>query len=133
VSAVVVVAGLVERDGRVLIGQRRPDGRHALKWEFPGGKVEPGEEPRAALARELREELGIEAEIGEEALRYEYRYPGGPPLLLIFFRVTEFQGAVENLDFTDLRWEEPCCLGQYDFLAGDAGFVRWLQAGRGLG
>ena len=59
-----VVAAVIERDGQILIGQRKARGRHGLKWEFPGGKVEPGEEPRAALARELREELAIEAVIG---------------------------------------------------------------------
>jgi mutator protein MutT len=59
-----VVAAVIERAGLILIGQRKPRGRHALKWEFPGGKVEPGEGSRDALVRELREELGIEARIG---------------------------------------------------------------------
>ena len=65
-----VVAAVIERRGPegslILIGQRKPGGRHALQWEFPGGKVEPGEEPREALVRELREELSIEARIGDE-------------------------------------------------------------------
>src|ERR1700675_3548699 len=87
-----VVAAVIERDGRILIGQRKPRGRHPGKWEFPGGKVEPGEEPRAALARELREELGIEARIGQEIERYDFSYGQGTPLRLIFFRVTEFTG-----------------------------------------
>ena len=87
-----VVAAVIERDGQILIGQRKPRGRHGLKWEFPGGKVEPGEEPRAALARELREELGIEAQIGEEIERYDFSYAAQAPTHLIFFRVTEFAG-----------------------------------------
>ena len=61
-----VVAAVIERDGKILIGQRQRTARHAFKWEFPGGKVEPGEDERTALKRELREELGIDAEIGEE-------------------------------------------------------------------
>lgn len=122
-----VVAGLLERDGRVLICRRRPGGRHPLKWEFPGGKVEPGEDPRAALARELKEELAIEADIGEELMRYEYRYAGGPPLLLIFYRVPSFRGDLTNLDnFTALRWESRSRLPAYDFLDGDRDFVSQL-------
>ena len=62
-----VVAAVIQRDRQVLIGQRRASDRHALKWEFPGGKVELHESPRDALKRELREELGIEAEIGPES------------------------------------------------------------------
>ena len=67
------------RDGKILIGQRKRTGRHPLKWEFPGGKVEPGEDPRAALARELREELNVEAVIGEEMDSYEVGYGDGLP------------------------------------------------------
>src|ERR1700691_2759424 len=93
-----VVAAVIERDGRILIGQRKPRGRHALKWEFPGGKVEPGEELRAALARELHEELGIDAKIGDEIARYDFSYAAGQITRLIFFRVVEFTGEPENLD-----------------------------------
>ena len=128
-AVVQVVAAVIERDGRVLIGQRLPGGRHPGKWEFPGGKVEPGEEPRAALARELREELGIEAHIGAEIGRYDFRYGEGAPLHLIFFRVSEFTGEVVNLDFARIVWEKRDQLPQYDFLAGDVEFVNRLAAG----
>jgi len=128
-----VVAAVIERDApegkMILIGQRLPGGRHPGKWEFPGGKVEPGEEPRAALARELREELGIEARIGPEIERYDYRYGGGTPLRLIFFRVSEFTGEVINLDFAQIVWARSEDLPEYDFLAGDVEFVRRLAAG----
>ncbi len=126
-----MVAGLLEREGRVLVCRRRPGGRHPLKWEFPGGKVEAGEEPRAALARELREELAVEAEIGEELMRYPYRYPDANPLLLIFFRVRSYRGELTNLDFADVRWEAREELADYDFLEGDRLFVARL-AGNGL-
>jgi 8-oxo-dGTP diphosphatase len=121
------VAGLIEREGRVLIGRRRPGGQHPLKWEFPGGKVEPGEDPRAALARELKEELAIEAEIGEELLRYDYSYPGGRRFVLIFFRVPAFRGELTNLDFAELRWEPRERLAAYDFLDGDRRFLSQMR------
>ena len=74
-----VVAGVLERDGKILICRRRADQPHPLKWEFPGGKLEAGESPEAALIRELREELGIESEAGSEIMRYEFAYPGSNP------------------------------------------------------
>ncbi len=126
-----MVAGLLEREGRVLVCRRRPGGRHPLKWEFPGGKVEAGEEPRAALARELKEELAVEAEIGEELMRYRYCYPDARPLLLIFFRVRSYRGELTNLDFAEMRWEARDRLGEYDFLEGDRQFVERL-AGIGI-
>jgi 8-oxo-dGTP diphosphatase len=121
-----VVAAVIERDGFILIGQRKPGGRHAGKWEFPGGKVEPGEPPRAAIARELLEELDIEAEIGEEIERYDFLY--GPDIItrLTFFRVTQFSGEVRNLDFAALAWAARTDLPGYDFLEGDIEFVRRL-------
>ena len=129
-----VVAAVLMRDGRILIGQRKRGGRHPLKWEFPGGKVEPGEGPRAALARELREELSIEAEIGEELDSYEVHYADGFGAQLHFYHVTRFQGEPRNLDFEQILWERPQRLPDYDFLEGDVTFVakvaRWpAQAG----
>ena len=121
-----VVAAVIERDGLILIGQRKARGRHALKWEFPGGKVEPAEELRAALARELREELGIDARIGDEIERYDFLYTPQRVTRLIFFRVTDFSGDVRNLEFADLAWVRPERLPDYDFLAGDVDFVRRL-------
>src|SRR5271170_4647589 len=85
-----VVAAVIERDGRVLIAQRKRTGQHPLKWEFPGGKVEPDEAPEVAVVRELQEELAIHARVEREIMRYEYQYPGRTPILLIFYRVTEF-------------------------------------------
>ena len=121
-----VVAAIIERGGRILIAQRKNAGYHPLKWEFPGGKVEPGETPEAALARELQEELGIEARIDRQLLRYEFQYPQRSPILLIFYRVVDFDGAIENLDFEEIRWEQAERLGAYDFLEGDSDFIARL-------
>lgn len=75
-----VVAAILERDGQVLIGQRRPGQAHPLKWEFPGGKIEAGEAPDQALARELREELDLKVLASSEITRYFYTYPGKNPI-----------------------------------------------------
>jgi 8-oxo-dGTP diphosphatase len=121
-----VVAAILEREGRILICQRRPEQSHSLKWEFPGGKVEPGETPEQALGRELQEELGIARAAGHEIDRYEYCYPEKNPILLIFFQVSRFEGEPQNLIFHDMRWEPAARLGDYDFLEGDTEFIRRL-------
>ena len=121
-----VVAAVIERDGRILIGQRRADMPHPLKWEFPGGKVEVAEDPSNALTRELQEELDIRPEIGPEITRYEYQYPGRPPILLIFYKVDRFAGEPRNLVFARIAWVLPQDLPSYDFLEGDIEFVRSL-------
>ncbi|MCZ2151178.1 MAG: (deoxy)nucleoside triphosphate pyrophosphohydrolase [Bryobacterales bacterium] len=124
-----VVAALIEKDGKLLIGQRKAGSRHEFKWEFPGGKVEQGESPRAALARELREELGIEATVGKEITRYEFNYPKGASLLLIFLEVPAFSGELRNAIFEKIQWERRENLPSYDFLDGDFDFVKRLAAG----
>ena len=125
----VVVAAIIEKDGKVLICRRAEGQAHEGKWEFPGGKVEAGESLADALARELQEELAIEASIGEEITRYEYEYPGRKPILLVFFRVIEFQGDPRNLVFAQIAWEPLERLTEYDFLEGDVDFVRALSHG----
>jgi 8-oxo-dGTP diphosphatase len=131
-KTVEVVAAVIIRDGKILIGQRKRGGRHPLKWEFPGGKVEQGEDPRMALARELREELDVEAVIAEEMDSYEVCYGDGLRILLHFYRVTEFKGDPRNLDFEQIVWETPERLPEYDFLEGDVTFVaKFAQNSRG--
>jgi 8-oxo-dGTP diphosphatase len=119
-----VVAAVLEREGKILIGQRPPGQSHALEWEFPGGKVEPGETPQRALARELEEELGIRNASGCEILRYDYSYPDKPEITLIFFRVRSWKGEPQLLNYSEMRWERPERLGDYSFVAGDERFLR---------
>lgn len=118
-----VVAGVLERNGKILICRRRADQPHPLKWEFPGGKLESGESPETALVRELREELGIDSEAGPEIMRYEFSYPGKQPILLIFLEVTTWRGDIGNRIFETILWELPEALSTYDFLEGDAPFL----------
>jgi 8-oxo-dGTP diphosphatase len=119
----VVVAGILQREGTILICRRRADQPHALKWEFTGGKVERDETLIAALQRELQEELGIDSDPATEITRYQYAYPGKNPILLIFLRVTVWRGEIENRIFDQILWESPDRLGFYDFLEGDIPFL----------
>jgi 8-oxo-dGTP diphosphatase len=128
-----VVAAILVRDGRVLICQRREDQPFALQWEFPGGKVEPGEELRAALERELHEELGIRAAIGPEiaTVRHRYRKQGRDEELSVelhFFLVREFSGEIENRIFRKIRWEARAALDAEIFLEADRDVVQRLKA-----
>ena len=125
-----MVAAVLERDGQILIGQRKKGDWNEYKWEFPGGKVEAREDPRAALARELEEELGVQAAIGRELMRYEYQYPGRPPIQLIFYRVAKFEGEPENRAFESIAWEAARNLTAYDFLDGDLDIVQRLSRGQ---
>lgn len=119
-----VVAAVIERDGRILIAQRKRTGQHPLKWEFPGGKVEPEETPEKAIVRELQEELAIQATVGPEIGRYEFQYQGRWPIMLMFYRVTEFSSEPKNLDFEQIVWVQRQQLGDYDFLEGDSEFLK---------
>lgn len=91
--------------------------------------MERGESPAEALRRELKEELAIDAQIGERIERHDFRYNGGPLLRLHFFRVLDFAGEPQNLQFEQIVWEEPGRLPDYDFLDGDVDFVRRLANG----
>lgn len=125
-----VAAALIVRGGEVLICQRRPDQPMGLQWEFPGGKIEPGESPEQALARELNEELGIEARIGPLVTRIRHNYRHGGAVDLQFFAVRDFAGDLENRIFAQLRWARLEDLPQYDFLPADRGLIRELASGK---
>lgn len=119
-----VVAAIIERDACILICRRRHDGAFPLKWEFPGGKVKSGESPQQALARELREELGIEAEIGAEIHRARHTYSSHAlGVELHFFAARIAGGEPRNLDFEEIAWVERARLSDYDFLDADREFV----------
>lgn len=124
-----VVAGIIEREGRILICRRKAQQSHPLKWEFPGGKVERGETLPQALERELAEELDIHSITCEEMTRYEYTYPGKHPIRLVFYRVTEFEGEPRNMIFEDMRWEPRPDLAGFDFVEGDIQFLRGISSG----
>lgn len=124
-----VAAGLLVRGGTVLACQRRGDQPHPGKWEFPGGKREAGESIEDCLRRELREELGIEAELGGVVWRSEHTYPGREPVALVFFAVPTYRGALRNLAFADIRWVAIEELTSLDFLDADRGLIALLASG----
>lgn len=105
-KTIVVTAALIKEGQKILITQRREDAHCRLLWEFPGGKVKEGEEPRQALRRELEEELGIEAEVGGMFDAAFHVYPEYPVLLLLY-RCQVTQGVPKPLACRDLRWVDP--------------------------
>ena len=125
-----VVAAVIEKNGKLLVCQRTRHQTMPLKWEFPGGKFEEGEQPRDALRRELEEELGIRAKIGDEIARLRHTYPNGSTVELRFFIVREYEDEIENRIFRDLQWSDPKDLPSYDFLEADATLVQDLAAGK---
>ncbi len=125
-----VVAALIVDGDRILACQRTRHQPMPLKWEFPGGKIEEGEQPRDALRRELEEELGIEATIGKEVARIQHRYPNGGSIELRFFEVRKYQGEIENRIFREIRWATRQELPELDFLEADRSLVNDLAAGK---
>jgi 8-oxo-dGTP diphosphatase len=125
-----VVAALIVRDDKLLACQRTRHQPMPLKWEFPGGKIEEGEQPRDAMRRELEEELGIIAEVGTEVVRLVHEYPGGGAVELRFFEVRQYKGEVENRIFREIRWVTRKELLKLDFLEADLGLVKDLAAGK---
>jgi len=111
--------------------QRKRNDTHPLKWEFPGGKVEPGESLVEALTRELTEELGVSATVGDEVYRTRHHYKELPDdLLLVFFRAAIKDSALlQNLQFEKYEWADPSVLQNYDFLPADKDLVDLLARG----
>jgi 8-oxo-dGTP diphosphatase len=122
-----VVAALIEADGKLLVCQRRRTDSFGLMWEFPGGKLEPGETPAQALARELQEELGVEAQIGPEIFRTRHQYSElGEAIDLIFFSATVTPADIRNQAFETMEWRQPQTLHELNFLPADREFVAKL-------
>lgn len=128
-----VAAGIIVREEKILICRRRPDQPMALKWEFPGGKIEPGETAKQALIRELNEELGITAAVDRSVAHIRHTYRSGGVIDLEFFLVRSFEGPLTNRIFHELRWSAPRDLPRYDFLAADRTLIRDLAEGKILG
>ncbi len=125
-----VVAALIQSEGKLLVCQRRRGSKFELLWEFPGGKVEPGETLEYALERELREELGVAARIGPEVHRLQHQYrQSGQPFELVFFAASAARGEMRNLEFERIEWCEMESLPQLTFLEADRDLIAKLATG----
>ncbi len=113
-----VVGAMIEKDGRYLITQRSPTASLPLLWEFPGGRVETGETDPAALARELREEMGIEVQVGDRAIHVEHAYEGYD-IDFCVYRCLLVSGPIQHLRVHGHRWVLPEELDQYEFPPAD--------------
>jgi 8-oxo-dGTP diphosphatase len=126
----VAVAAVIVRDGRVLACQRSRKDRFPLKWEFPGGKVKPGETHESALARELQEELGASATIGAEIHRVEHKYSGmAKEIEIVFFAAKLDEIPIQNRIFERIAWVAPAELRTLDFLEADRELIEKLGDG----
>jgi len=124
---VLVAAALIIRDGAVLL-TRRAQGQHlAGMWEFPGGKLEPGESPEEALVRECQEECGIEIAVADILEVTFHRY-ADKDVLLLFYRCSIVSGEVRHLQVDDHAWVDPKDLDHYELPPADAGVVARIQA-----
>lgn len=101
-----VVAGFLKKDGKILVGQRPENNSLAGQWEFPGGKIELGESPEQALTRELNEELGIEAEVGELKMACSHTY-GDVGILILFYEIKYWKGEPKAKHHMMLEWIYP--------------------------
>lgn len=125
-----VVAALIEHEGKLLVCQRSAGRPFPFKWEFPGGKIKPGESLEAALARELLEELDVEAQIGREICRTRHKYSElREPIALTFFTAHVDPTKVRNLIFERIAWRSPASLPELDFLPADRELIARLSSG----
>jgi len=124
----VVAAALIDSEGRILLQKRPETGSMAGLWEFPGGKIEAGEIPEAALVRELHEELGIMVDpANREAAAFASEPLGDRYLLLLLYICREWKGQVSALHAADLAWANEGELDGYDMPPADVPLVKILK------
>jgi 8-oxo-dGTP diphosphatase/(d)CTP diphosphatase len=126
-AAIRVVAGVIGQANQVLVAQRHPDKAYISWWEFPGGKVEADESDQQALARELKEELGVTVAVGAPIVETEYDY-GDKRILLCSYWCTLAKGEPEALSHQAIHWSEPNRLDPAVFSAADRPLLVKLQA-----
>jgi len=119
---IAVVAALMRRQGKVLVGKRPEGSSLPGRWEFPGGKIELGESPQAALERELREELGVAAEVGPLKFAATHTY-GKTGILFLFYEVKYWKGEIKTQQHLDLKWVAPKELEELELPEANSKFL----------
>jgi len=127
-----VVVGIIIRQQTILLCQRRQNGRYGLKWEFPGGKTEPGESPEQCLSRELSEELAIVPVIGRLFHRQQHRYADGGLFDVLYYIIPAFSGTLVNRAFESFEWVATGDLDRYDLLEGNREVTALLRQEYGV-
>jgi 8-oxo-dGTP diphosphatase len=118
-----VAVGVIRQNGKILLCQRKKGGRYGLKWEFPGGKLEQGEDVEQCLRRELREELGIEIEAIERVETMDAYYEDGGLFRVAYCFITGYEGQPRNNAFEQIRWVSAAELKSTDMLEGNRPFI----------
>ena len=124
---IIVSAAIVSRNGKIMLCQRRPGDRLALKWEFPGGKLEPGETPQKALERELKEELNIETRTGR-IFDVHCDLSADREIMVLFFRSELLSGEPQTIECNAVEWADPAHLTQYDLAPADMKVAQLLAS-----
>ena len=120
-----VTGALIQKNDKYLIGRRGPNEKSPGLWEFPGGKIEKGETPIECIKRELKEELNINAEIGDLVTKYNYDYPN-VSYLLYFFKIKSYVGEFKIIVHDKLEWVSLNDFYKYDFLRGDTHLINQM-------
>ena len=124
---IVVAAGIVSQNGKIMLCQRKPEDKLGLKWEFPGGKLEPSESPQRTLERELREELAIETRTGR-IFDVHHDTASGRDILVLFFRSELISGEPQTVECNAVHWVEPARLTEYDLAPADFEVAKLLAS-----
>ena len=120
-----MVAAIIIKQNKILIGKRKDKDIGGGKWEFPGGKIEVGETNSEALERELYEELGISVKIGKEFMNYEHVFKT-TIYNITFMEITDYEGEIYNNAHSEIKWVKFSNLPEYDFISGDDRFIQSL-------
>jgi len=122
---ITVTAAVIEKNGKILIAKRKSGKRLGGLWEFPGGKKEADENPKEGLRRELHEEFGIQAEIGEFLVSHIHKYPHGT-IKLLSYRVLHLDGNIDLRDHEEVAWVEPKEFVKYEFAPADLPTIKYI-------
>ena len=127
VHPILVTAAIIEKQGKFLITQRPKDKHNGLRWEFPGGKIDFGEDPRQCLEREIKEELGIKIKAKNIIEYSSHVYGQDKHIVLIAFNCQFISGEIKKLEINDFAWVSLKDMSKYDITEADLPFIEKLK------